>query len=270
MEAAAVEDGGGRQRLVVVDDNSWLRSMRRPFYALARDAGASYLTLHLRLGSAEAALERTAARAGGGGESVGAEVIARMASALQAPTAAEGASNWEARYAWTIDASAPPAAVLEGAVQRLVDKVAWAALPCPPVFAPPPPEGAGVNPGAAPPPAPAGAASLLQEMELALRSAVGALLAASPRGGTVGGATGARDAAWAGAREGGKALALAKKRALGNAQSWASAGRLEEVMEAWVGALEEGGGSGVGGEGRGARLALWARAELALCLAHSK
>ena len=220
-----------RRRLVLVDDNAWLRSMRRPFYALAREAGASYLTLHLSLGPGGegVAAARDAARAARGAPSVGPAVIARMAAALQPPSAAPG-SSWEAPYAWVLPAAAvaedgvgcqgataaaaadgsgsgAEAALLRAVLARLLG---GEALPRPPPLPPPSPAAP-----AAPP-----AATLLHRADLALRAGVAALLAAAaPR------------------ERGALAAALAARKAAAweRARACAAAGALEGELEAWGG-----------------------------------
>jgi predicted kinase len=92
LRAGGDDDGGGRHApppppnrrltLVIVDDNHYYASMRRPFYAAARDARAGFGVLWLDAPLATA-LGRDAARAGRA--AVGGEVIARMAARFEPP-----------------------------------------------------------------------------------------------------------------------------------------------------------------------------------------
>jgi predicted kinase len=249
----------GARSVVIADDNAWYRSMRRPLWALARDAGAAFLSLYLEVGAAEAAA-RDGARPPPA--HVGFATIERMARALEAP----GGGSWEAPHAWVVDAAGADAArVAAVVVARLAGAGgadAWRALPVP---ARPPParnaEGAAAARAAA-------AESLLHQVDLALRRSVGRVAAAARAAG--GGGEGRGGGSGGGVNSGGEAWAAAKAVALSLAKAAAATGALQAALGGWPNGEDGSDGDGEGSAGEGGalqRLQAWAdaRIEGALC-----
>ena len=90
--------------VLLLDDNMYYRSMRRPFYQLAREHGLGMCVVCLRIDLA-AAVARDACRQGA--DRVGAPTIHLMAEALQWPLAAERSASWEATACLSLDAASP-------------------------------------------------------------------------------------------------------------------------------------------------------------------
>lgn len=225
--------------VVVVDDNSWLPSMRRSLWVLAREARAAYATLYLDLGDeggddkgVEIAQLRDERR---GGLAVGAEVIARMGGALHPPPPQDrhGRGAWEAKHSWRVSALGTPESVAECVLGRLRE---GGGFPVPPLPPPPPP----LTESTA-------SSSLLHRIDLALRAEVAALVAFHSGGRGGGGIDG-------------KFLAAAKSRALAHAKSLG--GGLEHSVRECGGGEEVGGAEVEGEEGLEQGLRVWSRAQL--------
>jgi len=236
--------------VVIADDNAWYRSMRRPLRALARDAGAAFLSLHLDLGPRGCAVAAARDGARAPGERVGAPTIERMAAALEAP----GGGGWEGAHAWAVDAAGGAEGVAAAVAARLRDAEAWAALPVPRAAR----RAAGEAAAAAAAAARAAAAeSLVHQCDLALRRAVGRAAAAARA---------------AGAARGAADLAAAKAAAMAHARAAAATGALQAALGGWpppaAGGSEGSGGEAGGGEAGGGeggalqRLQEWADARV--------
>jgi tRNA uridine 5-carbamoylmethylation protein Kti12 len=102
---SACEKLTARGRLVLVDDNSWLRSMRRQLYVAARDAAepCAFAVLHLSLDADTCIARDTARRAE---ERVGEATIRKMLAHFEPP----GMCNdrcWECVHSTTQNAASP-------------------------------------------------------------------------------------------------------------------------------------------------------------------
>lgn len=256
--------------VIVSDDNAWLRSMRRELWALARDARAAFVSLHVDV-NADVAVERDAARAA----PVGEDVVRRMAAAFEPPSSCARAHPWEARHARSIEGTAPLHTVTASVESVLLgtgtDLLTEAALP---------------DSNAAPawvslwqglvPPAPLGessaaveaartscAASIVHQVDLALRKAVGEVLS-RPSGAADAPAAAPASAAFAQSARRAKAAALQLARTLAaRGELQAAVGWPASADGEWA-ALEAPASAVVG------RLHEWARARLQLALQEAR
>lgn len=75
--------------VLLVDDNMYYESMRRPYWHMARAHGAAFAILECDSGDLDACLRRNALRDEGTGRRVPDDVVRRMAARLEPPTASE-------------------------------------------------------------------------------------------------------------------------------------------------------------------------------------
>lgn len=100
--AAAISgarDARDARALIIVDDNAWLKSMRRALWVLARDAQCAFCTLWVDACEAEAGARNAARDASA---RISGDTFARMALAFEPPTA----STWESASALRVEAGA--------------------------------------------------------------------------------------------------------------------------------------------------------------------
>jgi len=152
---------------IIVDDNAYYHSMRKPYASLARGGGYAYAEVELVV-PPETAAERNDARPPPA--RVPPDVISRMARRLEhvvvADVGDDGAHG--GRLGIAVDATLPPEEVARRVVDELSAPRAW--LPLPPL---PPDDAAAVAAARA-----ATRDSVLHHADLTLRACVGAAVAA--------------------------------------------------------------------------------------------
>jgi predicted kinase len=116
--------GQRRARLILCDDNFYLRSMRRPFYQLARDYGIAFLVMWFDVNAADAwarNCQRPAAQA------VSHDTFQRMCQNMEPPALSDssGAASGDAQYHVSVSVRPP----VDAAPLHLTDFVLdWARI----------------------------------------------------------------------------------------------------------------------------------------------
>ena len=172
-------DPSGGRRLIVVDDNFWSRSQRKPYYALAREAGASLMIVHVVVPLDEALRRnrlRTPARMVP--EGIIRDMAVRYEGLTDGAPASGGARSllrrgggWDTRLAVVLPAEAPAAAAVEH-LAALITAEGWDAERVPTT---PAAVVASAEVAAA-----ATAATLLHAADLVLRTLVSRTISAAP------------------------------------------------------------------------------------------
>lgn len=127
---------GAQPALVLVDDNFYYTSMRRPYYVLAREARAAFVVLYVDASTADAVAADASRETGGAGSAdgaerasarglqglkVGAAIIHNMAAKFEVP----GHATWERRHTWNLPRSSGLSreALVDAAVTVILQQV---------------------------------------------------------------------------------------------------------------------------------------------------